>query len=58
VAAGRDYYFASGYGGQDIFVAPDVDVVVVVTSAIPNYNSQYLGAVEPFVASRILAAAM
>lgn len=58
VAAGRDYYFAAGYGGQYIFVAPDVDVVVVVTSAIPNYNPHYYGAVEWFVASRILAAAM
>jgi CubicO group peptidase (beta-lactamase class C family) len=27
--AGRDFYFANGYGGQFILVDPDLDLVVV-----------------------------
>jgi len=30
---GRDFYFANGYAGQFILVAPDLDLVVVATSA-------------------------
>ncbi len=29
---GRDFYFANGYGGQFIVVAPDLDLVIVATS--------------------------
>ncbi len=29
---GRDFYFANGYAGQFILVAPDLDLVVVATS--------------------------
>ena len=28
-----DYYFASGNGGQKIYVIPDADMVVVITSS-------------------------
>lgn len=31
-AQGRDFYFANGYAGQFILVAPDLDLVVVATS--------------------------
>jgi len=30
---GRDAYYAWGFGGQYIFVVPDLDMVVVTTSA-------------------------
>jgi len=30
--AGRDFYFANGYGGQFILVDPDLDLVVVAQS--------------------------
>ena len=41
---GRDFYFANGYGGQFILVAPDLDLVVVATSGWRSFTWAEAGA--------------
>lgn len=41
---GRDFYFANGYGGQFILVAPDLDLVVVTTSGWRDMTWEEAGA--------------
>jgi CubicO group peptidase (beta-lactamase class C family) len=52
---GRDFYFANGYAGQFILVAPDLDLVVVTTSGWRELGSwdqagtQWSGVIEVVV---------
>ena len=58
--AGRRVYYAWGYGGQFIFVVPDVDMVVAVTSS-PNPGEgrrPHLRAVYDIVEGRLIPAAL
>ena len=52
-AAGMDFYFATGYGGQFIFVVPESRLVVVATCewryAIPQANSHWSGIIDLIV---------
>jgi CubicO group peptidase (beta-lactamase class C family) len=41
---GRDFYFANGYGGQFILVAPDLHLVIVTTSGWHGMTWQEAGA--------------
>jgi CubicO group peptidase (beta-lactamase class C family) len=41
---GRDFYFANGYAGQIILVAPALDLVVVATSAWRGHTWSSAGA--------------
>ena len=57
--AGRRVYYAWGYGGQFIFVVPDLDATIVVTSS-PSPGEgrrEHLGAVYDLVEHRIIPAA-
>ncbi|MDR8393687.1 beta-lactamase family protein [Aliifodinibius sp. S!AR15-10] len=38
MVAGRKVYFAWGFGGQYIFIIPELDSVVVITSSLQNAN--------------------
>lgn len=50
----RSYYFASGNGGQRVFVVPTLDLVVVVTSSA--YNRGYAHRRAHMMFERVLAA--
>ena len=41
---GHDFYFANGYAGQFIVVAPSLDLVVVATSSWPGLDWATAGA--------------
>jgi CubicO group peptidase (beta-lactamase class C family) len=53
-ADGHDAFAASGFGGQLIEVVPDLDLVVVVSSTIPDYprlsSSPFLSLVDQLIA--------
>jgi len=55
--AGRRVHFAWGFGGQFIFVVPDLELVVVTTSsAVPGPGRRgHLGAVYDLVGSGVIA---
>lgn len=51
-----DSFFAAGYGGQLIYVVPDLEMVVVVNGRADNYgkelNTIYYRLIDPFIAKR------
>lgn len=53
--ATRSYYFASGNGGQRLFIVPSLDLVVVVTSSA--YNRGYAHRRAHMLFERVLTAA-
>ena len=56
-AAGHPVYFAWGYGGQFIFVVPDLDLVVVTTSATDTDRERgHLDAIHALLAEEIVPA--
>ena len=52
-----DSFFAAGYGGQLIYVVPEVDLVVVVNGRAANYgdelNTIYYRLVEPLISGYV-----
>lgn len=56
--AGHKSYYAWGYGGQFIFVIPDLDLVVVTTSRsdVSTERRDHLGAIYDLVERRIVPA--
>ena len=56
-AAGHPVYFAWGYGGQFIFVVPDLELVVVTTSATDTDRERgHLDAIHALLAEEIVPA--
>lgn len=51
-----DSFFAAGYGGQLIYVVPDLELVVVINGRTDNYgkelNTIYYRLIDPFIAKR------
>ncbi len=54
--SGFDVYYASGYGGQYIFVVPDLDLTVVATSSLNNRTGRRRPSVYTLLRSRIIPA--
>jgi len=54
--SGFDVYYASGYGGQYIFVVPDLDLTVVATSSLMNRTRRRRPSVYTLLRSRIIPA--
>ena len=56
--ADHDVYYAWGYGGQFIFIVPDLELTVVTTSA-PNgpRDWEHLGSIYDLLASELIPAA-
>jgi CubicO group peptidase (beta-lactamase class C family) len=56
--AGHKSYYAWGYGGQFIFVVPDLDLVVVTTSRsdVSTERRDHLGAIYDLVETQIVPA--
>jgi CubicO group peptidase (beta-lactamase class C family) len=54
--SGFDVYYASGYGGQYIFVVPDLDLTVVATSSLNNRTRRRRPSVYTLLRSRIIPA--
>lgn len=55
ISGTRSYYFASGNGGQRLFIVPSLDLVVVVTSSA--YNRGYAHRRAHMLFERVLTAA-
>lgn len=47
-------YFAGGYGGQFIYIVPDQDIVVVITSNVDRSHIENRGVVGEFIIPAIL----
>lgn len=54
--SGFDVFYASGYGGQYIFVVPDLDLTVVATSSLYNRTGRRRPSVYTLLRSRIIPA--
>ena len=47
-------YFAAGYGGQYIYVIPDLDTVIVITSNSGRYYEENIGLVDTYIVPAII----
>ncbi len=54
--SGFDVYYASGYGGQYIYVVPDLDLTVVATSSLTNRTGRRRPSVYTLLRSRVIPA--
>jgi len=56
--AGHDSYYAWGYGGQFVFIVPDLQLVVVTTSRsdVSRERGDHLGAIYDLVEQQIIPA--
>jgi CubicO group peptidase (beta-lactamase class C family) len=51
---GHSAYFAGGYGGQFIYVVPDLDIVVVITSSSERPHIENRDIVGEFIIPAVL----
>jgi len=47
-------YFAAGFGGQYIYVIPDLDTVIVITSECGRHYEENIGTVGTFIVPAII----
>lgn len=59
-AAGRRLYYARGYGGQMIYILPELEMTVVVTSDpnLPARSDGYVGQLRSWLSGELIPAAL